>query len=1185
MTHEFDLAHLPHDFFKKNAFINASAGTGKTYAIQHIVCQMIENDGKNLLGNKPISIGEILLVTFTEKAAGELKIRIREILETRLQNVSEPLNDETKQRITRAIQNMDMAPIYTIHSFCQKILTSYGFEANSNFTTQMAGTESLDNFIQKICRDEWSQDPIFQVLLKQNSFDAKEAIKTIKALMQKYQPETIEIAEISLDVEQTIHALDTPLEDLVRDKLDLAQAYLSRKDMQSLRDAFEKFLTKEKNVPFYRYIFKTKIEKNENSAANIFRELQEYNQTETDFRKEKTARLNRYFLTSQIIPLYNRFQAYKKENNILTFDDLVGSLYACLNNPDNSHLLEVLRSHYRYGIIDEFQDTNEMQWGIFRNIFLHSSNNRIYVVGDPKQSIYSFQGANLAVYQKALVEIEQKLDDIGEGYHLSKNYRSSQEMIEACNALFSSPPDNPVWFSKNPEEKEKIAFQNSGLGKEDPSYKATFNGQIVTPLWTEKEISSPFEHALWCLEQIKQCFTIREGKTALQIPEKTENGKFIHRNVKYSDIAVLARSRREMGLIETLFRKNGIPFTRYKDTGLFTDKECAHWIALLRAIDSRDNDERILRAALLTRFFNYTFDDTEEFDFTNAENTSFTENLHSWREKAERREWPRLIHSIFEKSKIELLLYRPESMQELAKFRQIGDYITEILCTRSISLSAMARHLENLRTGIETIASEDGNYVAVETDSEVIQVMTIHASKGLQFPVVILIGGNSEFSNKQNIFLFSEPGKSKQILTLDKDYATPEGNKAKDKDSTEKIAEWKRLFYVAITRAEHLLLLPQYPQTRGKNSTFKSSPYGKFLGKALEAIKNNPSFCQYKTTITSPSLSDVMNSYRKMTASERQTDNTETFDLELQKTHLLDKLSEIRTNRPQKLYTFATSYSKLAHGETQEHAEGRNDKAQEKSPIPEENLPDIPVTAVIPPNFDDSDYPRGSQIGNAIHEILEIINFDEGMREIPATAIQELIAHHLQANSIQSSPALIAQTAILISNTLRAALPKVWEKDTQSTFVLGQIPPSDRCHEMQFNKLEKNAWFFNGFIDLLFRVPDNTGKMRWCVLDWKSNHLNSYDTQSIERSMEESHYNIQRVLYSYVVIEWLASLRGIQDDSGKAKLFDEEFGGVYYAYVRGTKAGTAQGFSAIRYESYQALKKSVQKEVHSRLAP
>ena len=1180
MTRVFDLENMDPYFFQKNAYINASAGTGKTHTIQNLVCKMIESDGKNLVGGKPITISEILLVTFTEKAASELKTRIRDILEERLQKGA--IQDVVRKRISIAIQNMDTAPIHTIHSFCQKILASYGFEANTGFESTMASDEGVRSFIEKICRDEWPKDSLFQTLVAQDAFNFEKAIGILTQLVNKYNPETTIIGDPALDVNADLEALQIPFEKLVETKLAASKSVLGNEDYQDFQEALEKYKAGEKKTPFSGKLGPKKIEKAAESnptLAQCFCDLKIYDCSENDFHKQIAKRLGNHFLASEADKIYDRFQTYKKENSVLSFDDLIISLYSALKSTVENPLLEVLRKHYRYGIIDEFQDTNEIQWSIFKRIFLESEHNCLFVVGDPKQSIYAFQGANLAVYQRALKEIANYKKREGEGYRLPKNYRSSRMMIAACNSLFTAPENASVWFSKEGD----IPFQDSEVGKTSDSYQATFKGQSIKPIWITPDIVSPFTHALWCLEQIKQCFVLdNEGKTALQIPEKADHEEFTLRNVKFSDIAVLARNRKEMNCIEALFRKNGIPFTRYKDTGLFSDSECAHWIALLQAINAKNNDQKKLRAALLTRFFNYSFEDAEVFDFENARNTHFTECLTYWREKAERREWPRLIHSILEKSEIEQTLFHPETMQELAKFRQIGDYIVEVLCQQSISLSSMARHLDNLRNGIEEIATEDGDFIATETDSEVIQVMTIHASKGLQFPIVVLVGGNGEGLLHQDIYTFSERESTQRILTLDGDYITTQGTKAKEKNAVEDVAEWKRLFYVALTRAEHLLLMPQFPQTRN-NSAAKFSPYGKFLGKAIDALKNKSEYCELRNIETPERAHHIFENYRKHQIQKEALEESALFDLKKQQNALLEKLNDIKNNRPQKLYSISTSYSKIAHGESHINAEGRNDKAEEVLPTPEPTLPIIPETETIPPCFDDADYPKGSQIGNTIHEVLEVIDFREGMEEQPTLKIREKIAKQLQSNGIESSPTFIDQTATLISHTLRAKLPKVWEGNAASSFILGEIPAGDRCHEMQFNKTEKIDWFMNGFIDLLFRIKDDQGKMRWCILDWKSNKIESYDSKSIEISMKENNYNIQRALYAYVVIEWLASLRGIHDNIGKAKLFDEEFGGVYYAYVRGCHAGTSHGFSISRYESYQKLQEDVQKEVLSRL--
>ena len=180
---------------------------------------------------------------------------------------------------------------------------------------------------------------------------------------------------------------------------------------------------------------------------------------------------------------------------------------------ENSPLVRSLRQKFRYAIIDEFQDTNALQWDIFKKIFLEADDglHHILVVGDPKQSIYSFQGADLSVYEKAICEI-------GHGKALTTNWRSSNVMIDACNTLFETSPHF------------HLGFTPSGCPT-DPKPDAEYKGKPVKPFWISAEDIEPKEYAETVVNNIIDFCTFDGDKTRLQVPDK---GSHSLRNVKFS---------------------------------------------------------------------------------------------------------------------------------------------------------------------------------------------------------------------------------------------------------------------------------------------------------------------------------------------------------------------------------------------------------------------------------------------------------------------------------------------------------------------------------------------------------------------------------------------------------------------------------------------------------------------------
>jgi len=1141
-NNELDLSHLASDFFLKNTFIEASAGTGKTYTIQNLLLKIIESDGTDLIGAKPVLLSEILLVTFTEKAAGELRSRIRKILEDRSIEGRGVLPQNVLKRIEKALHSIDQAPIYTFHSFCDRVLSQYGFEAGVIEERQLVDKSYIKNLIERRCRDVWANDLDFRALILEHSFSQEGLISSFVELLSTYHPATLPLHLEEEDLDELKVLLTVSIATEIKALLD----FIKERGVEKLTRA-KVALDSEKPLSGYgEKSLESDLNKHDDpKVQSVLKQLALFNGAsqssyEEDIKKRIcTQKLNAFF-KKEVPAIYEEWGLYKKNNALKTFDDLIQSVYDnCID--ESSPLVSVLRQNYRYAIIDEFQDTNFFQWGIFKSLFLNSKSNRLIVVGDPKQSIYSFQEANIQVYQTALQEIGKE-----NGYRLPCNYRSSPPMIGAFNFLFSR-----IF------EGTSLRFYPSKAGKTE-AHKALCDGEALKPLFFGPEQSSVLEFAGWCAEQIQ----LAVNRVEIQCEKEEDGQKIVQKRVlSYGDIAILSRTRREMRFVEEALASAGIPFSRYKDNSLFTSKECYQLASLLRAIATEDNTEfsqKIKRAALLTPFAGKSLDEARLFDFENREDL-FNQHLFLYQNLTRKQAWSALIESIFTHSQIEKKLLQEQKLQELAKYRQLADYVLECLTLKSWPLTRMASHLYNLHEGVESPVSQESALIAKDTDQNIVQVMTIHASKGLEFPVVFLAAGFTSLNSKNSFFAVANPNDPLKRLI----FSSPEGRELYKQEAIE---ESRRLFYVAMTRAQYLLFLPQVKSQR-------STPLSLYLQGAFDL------YPEEQKIYSLPELS-------KPIPFSGQISNP--FDLQASQKKLLERLKQIKSEiekREGSLYCKATSYSKIAHGVERQTELGRENKAEEQ----------VPSLGALPASFDDSDFPKGADFGNAIHEVLETIDFNVGMNidtESLAPEVKNLIETQFLRNSLFAhNEDHIKKTAAMVKNTLLARLPKIWATGEDS-FVLGEIPLENRRAEMQFNMGAwqqgsqvlfshyegKPTWFFNGFIDLIFQVDG-----RFCVLDWKSNFIQDYSNEGLDKSMVEENYTVQRALYSFVVVEWLASLKNQTSFAQKEKIYEESFGGVYYCYLRGTEANTPRGFHCSRYSDYKKLLEDVESEVATRM--
>ena len=1161
----------------QNLYIDASAGTGKTYTIQQLTAKMVEEG---------IPLEKILIVTYTDKAAGELRDRIRQKLE-------ECAAKSTNDCFKAALQNINDAPVFTIHSFCKNTLDTFAYDANAAMEMGIEDDSKIINLIDKLIRDEWAYNPEFQRIINKADFDFEVFRKNCAQAVLLYNRAdniTLNILKSSLNNSKEL------CENIPEFKENL-NVLLSVNDTKITKDkVYKETLSRIENwndseVFFNRWgdakkssiIELLKDQKNSEryiEAVNYFFSLKG-KLPECFFQTE-----SQLFILENLKNIYDKWEQYKKDNKLQSYDNMIRAVHDEVCNSDNSILLQKLRKTYKYAIIDEFQDTNQRQWDIFKKVFLDNSSgedqNNIIVVGDPKQSIYAFQGADLYVYREAIKEI-----GIENGRKLSVNNRSSDVLIKACNLLFSENFfDNKDDFSDSecpPVERKKLP--------------AELNGNITQPLWISDELTA-VDFCKYAVNKILECCKIDEnGKTALQVYDKS-NKKL--RNVRFSDFAVLGRTRSELVYMEVAMQAVGIPYTRYKDTNLFSGIEAFHWISLLKAIAATDfagYNRKYLNCALISDFFRLDFAEVNKDIYSDPTKSPMKEILN-WRMLASKKRWSELQECIYSDTEIDKYLNVPNKLQSLAKLRQIGSYIFDYLYNHKTSLETAIKHLEGLSIASEDVDETDGNLIAKGCDFQTVKVMTIHASKGLAFPIVIAIGGLKGFwSSMPGPFLYRNS--NGKCLSFD--------DLAKAHRQAEDYQEYRRLMYVAYTRAESLMILPRYKHER--------TPGGfDFLISALKRMvesdyKDKSSIIRLDEPFNPDywKSEDIQIEFKKILEEIRDVKDFCKNDEELKK-----QISNLQSNLNQ-LKIWIYSYSSISKkkksienldaeenfDEEVSLLEGRFDK--EEADIDKEkdtsNIksfdvdPDNSIVRVcckyVPEGIEKlSDYPRGSKLGNAIHSIFEKIDFNK-FGDLPAAKVAEKNvtgrgtveeAFENQSLPVRKNQEWIPYTAKMVWNTLNADLPEIrGNLATKATFALKDLAEENKKAEMEFHLDVRNMdWvnrFCKGYMDLIFVRKDKDGTDYYSILDWKSDVLDdtAYSSGDALTEKVDDDYSVQRVLYSYCLIKWL---KQFYSDMSYEDIFNKHFGGIYYVFIRGCKAKTSNGIYAQTWKSFAALEKS-----------
>lgn len=1116
----------------QSIYIKASAGTGKTYNIQKIVRQLLER--------KDVSrLEKILIVTFTEKAAGELRDRIR-------------------KELTGFDVDVDNAPIYTIHSFCQKTLEEFAFTANKPASLELIDEEEINDFIDRAIRDDLENDenfrteliPLFENAENKDSFI--ESLKDdLKQAVAKYYPDE-KIVELDANSDSIYLKYEGKKEqkDYTFEDCD----FLLEKEESGNYDEVKKDITR---------VFTGK------DTANHKKNIEKY----------KKARFYGNILKS----LYQAWQLEKSQNKQQSFNDMIRNVREAVCEK-NSALKKELQKKYDVAIIDEFQDTNQQQWDIFREVFKNDSHSLI-VVGDPKQSIYAFQGADVNVYENAIGTFEN-------GYKLSHNYRSTDQMIEACNGLFEQDffkGSDITFFRSDPPEAPG-----------DKTLNATFDGKEIKPFWIcnsekkekkenepAKKIECPIsaeDFANLAVEKIVDCCTYdKNGKTRLQVYEKKEKN---FRNVSFKDFVVLTKTSPEMEEIENAMKDSGIPFLRYKDKNLFRGIECKHWISLINAIASPDftgHNRAFLSEALFTRFFDIPIENVtdEKYDSPTCDERKA---LIEWQMLAEDRKWAKLLESIFEKTQIEKRLSGLDNLQTLSKFRQIGEYIVEYLYKNDSSLDGVSRHLSRLVARTEG-PDDEGSLVARGTDFDCVQLMTIHASKGLEFPVVIAVGGFKQRNNQiPQIYLYHEEKKDDEGKPVGKYAKLSFSENGKEKMKNEEEIEWQRLFYVAYTRASSLMILPNYEKSRSGDKRI-DNVFTKTITTSLSAFMQNDAnkklyenfiFSEENNRKLSKEVQEILK-HKKEKESDGTTEDSqkEVFtELKDAKNRLLKK----------------NSYSSLGHKKI-----GLNEYVSDKyKPEEQDDDENLEETSELSDWDYLKGYPRGSKLGLALHSIFEKIDFETALPIASASSgkrisdyeelctdsdVKALIEDSFSEQGLkideEDSKNWRKNTAQIVWNTLSARFKELTGGKEGETFSLREILLKDRTSEVEFNFMPEEFSsapeirnYFNGFIDLLF-VRNVDGKEVYSLLDWKSDTLPDYsESERAKHSVEK--YSIQMVLYSYCLVKWLKTFPKYSSMDYN-EIYKNHFGGIYYVYLRGTKAGTDNGIFAQKWENWKML--------------
>lgn len=1093
--------------------IEASAGTGKTYSIQSVYGRLImETDFR---------VANILVMTYTEAATKELKERLRTVLldlQKLLRGATECDGKDEKERANRtqrakalidcvcssgnvqeniarkalarkrvelALLEFDGAAISTIHGFCQRVLSRYAFETGMSFAQEIQ--DNKDAELKAAAVDWWRVH---------HEIPLKELVNYCGRLGEKAD---YTIAPTKAEIKETLDGIGKIEEKRPRQDGE-APCFSQLKSV--LQDVLEnKIDINEMDIePLLGFLKKT-IDDKIKGVTNIAKNL---HKIWSNFKYLKTPD-----------GIVAKYESLRPERETLTFDDLPRGLRDALQ--DKSHgaeLAEKLRAEYQAALIDEFQDTDPVQYEIFRKIFIDCDKpGPLYFVGDPKQAIYAFRGGDIFTYFNA-----KSLNGL-KNHILTYNRRSTKELVSTVNAMFGG--DNTFG--------EEIHYVDSQVPTDENDQPEIKGEPLPSPLQVIKFVTEDKPTK----SKYMSCIMDRMTDEILALLAKTDE----YGNPVFSpkDIAILMGAKTDMPELQKKLLVKGIPSVIRDSGSVFLTSIAYELRAFLLAVAKADSpraDE--VRSALLTVFGGMSFDEAEGLDDPNtfADKVAMLKGLKGiWEAKG----FAAMTCRMEENGYMLRLAHHPDGRRRLSDIGQIlelcGSATKEVGSAPEAMVDWLTERIRAASKGEETDAEEFAR--ELETDGEAVKIMTIHTSKGLQFPVVFLPDCWLINYHKEKNFYHEKDDDG----TFKLHFSKTDTDKAKMESTSEKI----RLLYVALTRAKQqtVLFVPSmWPSNEPLENLLKTLPDDQAGRARFEWI-----------SWEQPEAYIGKNEPFKAPTSEG------------------DSVAAQMPRTDWDLSSVRGSYSSLAPG----HVMGDDDsRDNDEMPFEEDSR-----GGKNPPE-DILDLPAGARVGNCWHNILEHLPFDAD-----AETIRQMTKAELQANGFDTDEMTLGLTVKMLEDTLNHHL----QAPTGESFSLRDIDWGDRLSEQEFDfssaQAEKTTaalktvllkhwsndetkrefvaamknWdrtipkgYLKGFMDLVFR---HNGF--YYVVDWKSNTLDrdiaNFTEEGLRAEMAKHGYFFQYMLYAAVLHSYLKQYLG------EKYSYERHFGGIRYYFLRGLGKG------------------------------
>ncbi|MEM7364851.1 MAG: exodeoxyribonuclease V subunit beta, partial [Pseudomonadota bacterium] len=1168
----------------------ASAGTGKTYTITSLYLRLILGRG----AERAFAVNEILVLTFTIAATAELKHRIRtRLMETRLYFLSRQWHlrsgdaddsfhnadatdttdttdttdaiirelfdqsqdvDRDIRLLTASIALLDDAAIFTIHGFCSRVLSDYAFETGTLFDQQV--------------------DPDPDVMLT-------------LAVEDCYRSELMQLSSPVLEIAQRMWPTPTSLQRQIRQFIyrdgievrpDERTVDLSR--YRTLAGAI-KHMWVEQDIPsilreagfianrrclthideMTRFCGDTELDGRARSGANLW-EL--WTNAHMQRHLKKSGHLPNHPIFDHFDELWGlqheftqlkanlwhqvlgnikeRLSHQQTALGILTLDDLLSRVATNLNE---TRLARRLADRWPIAMIDEFQDTDDTQYQIFKRIYIDAhapgtaalsntmsdgaseegasedvvNERALFMIGDPKQAIYQFRGADVYTYINARRQTAEQ-----SGVHsLTVNYRSTPPLVDAINHLFNQPNvfDN--------DDDMPFVPVDPGLTEQDVLIRGENVPPVVIRHFTGhdgKGLQAPEATMLateWVAEEIA---------ANLLHPDTTIDGEPLHAG----QIAVLVRDKNHARATQQSLARRQIQSVYLTLESVFLTETATDLMTVLEAVLD-PGDERKIRAALASPLLASTAEELARLgEDTLLQQDTLTEFQRYHSRWAQVGIAPMIESLIKQRGVAARLLQTKEGERQLTNLR----HLTELMQERSMQAPGMHRLVKwyaRERQEALTVAPES-HQLRLESDQNLVKLVTMHAAKGLEYDIVLIpIAGFGLFFANREPHLYHDLEDDRYRLKVDiggSDTAAQQAN-------TESMSEDMRLLYVAATRARLRCYLGM-PHTRDARRT----AFARLLG--YEGKRD---------------MSDVFNALPEKlfdTGFVTETERTLINERRNDAAHLTPPEQRPAMDQRWQVHSYTGITRLLAAHETETDQPGYSDDDVQTAQVilPGEFTPNAraPDPMDLKPNR--FTFPRGPRAGIALHSLFESLVFDQPLAQ-QHTLLQQCLE----------------RVGLVREQDIWEPVLKDWCEDILGSDLQGMklrdISRANRIDEMEFHfPVHASYRVFEflqdrGYVDglrsredidisgLMTGLVDLTFRHDGCyfIVDYKSNHLGpafpDYEQSALNEAMDVHQYRLQYLIYTVAMTRHLRYALPTFD-------YDQQFGGVYYLFLRGMNA-------------------------------